>query len=53
MTTAAEGAYADAWEAKFNAWRSIPSTFISIAAFRFPDTTLAAGDRLKMISPVK
>ena len=49
MTTAPEGAYADASEAKFNAWRSIPSTFVSIAAFRFPDMTLAAGDRLESI----
>jgi phosphatidylserine/phosphatidylglycerophosphate/cardiolipin synthase-like enzyme len=37
MTTAPEGAYADASEAKFNAWRSIPSTFVSIAAFRFSE----------------
>ena len=49
MTTAPEGAYADASEAKFNAWRSIPSTFASIAAFRFPDITLDTGDHLESI----
>src|SRR5258708_8623733 len=49
MTTAPEGAYAGASEAKFNAWRSIPSTFVSIAAFQFPDMTLAAGDRLESV----
>jgi predicted permease len=49
MTTAPEGPYVDGSEAKFNAWRSIPSTFVSIAAFRFPDMTLAAGDRLESV----
>ena len=49
MTTAPEGAYVDASEAKFNAWRSIPSTFVSIAAFRFPDMTLVAGDRFESV----
>jgi predicted permease len=49
MTTAPEGAYANASEAKFNAWRSIPSTFAGVAAFQFPDMTLAAGDRLESV----
>src|SRR6478672_979177 len=42
LTTAPEGAYANASEAKFNAWRSIPSTFAKVAAFRFPDMILGA-----------
>src|SRR5258708_23770294 len=29
LTTAPEGPYADASEVKFNAWRSIPSTFMN------------------------
>ena len=49
MTTAPEGEYANASEAKFNAWRSIPSTFASIAAFQFPDMTLTAGDRFESV----
>jgi predicted permease len=49
MTTAPEGVYANASEAKFNAWRSIPSTFASVAAFRFPDMILAAGDRFEAV----
>src|SRR6516165_10822139 len=49
MTTAPEGVYANASEAKFNAWRSIPFTFASVAAFRFPDMILAAGDRFESV----
>jgi putative ABC transport system permease protein len=49
LTTAPEGAYANASEAKFNAWRSIPATFASVAAFRFPDMILAAGDRFESV----
>ncbi|HEX6465558.1 MAG TPA: ABC transporter permease [Vicinamibacterales bacterium] len=49
MTTSPEGVYANASEAKFNAWRSIPSTFASVAAFRFPDMILAAGDRFESV----
>lgn len=49
VTTAPEGVYANASEAKFNAWRSIPSTFASVAAFRFPDMILTAGDRFESV----
>jgi predicted permease len=49
VTTAPEGVYANASEAKFNAWRSIPSTFVSVAAFRFPDMILAGGDRFEPV----
>src|SRR5215471_1657778 len=49
LTTAPEGAYANASEAKFNAWRSIPSTFANVAAFRFPDMILGAGDRFESV----
>lgn len=49
MTTAPEGVYAGASEAKFNAWRSIPSTFASVAAFGFPDMILASGDRFESV----
>jgi hypothetical protein len=48
----AGGGYADASKAKFNAWRSIPSTFVRIAALRFPDMALAAGDRLESLNRV-
>ena len=49
LTTAPEGAYADASEVKFNAWRSIPSTFARVAAFRFSEMPLAAGDRFESV----
>jgi putative ABC transport system permease protein len=49
MTTAPEGEYANASKAKFNAWRAIPSTFASVAAFQFPDMTLAVGDRFESV----
>jgi hypothetical protein len=32
MTTTPEGSYASASEAKFNAWRAIPSTFEHVSA---------------------
>jgi len=49
MTTAPEGMYANASKAKFNAWRAIPSTFASVAAFQFPDMILAGGDRFESV----
>jgi putative ABC transport system permease protein len=49
LTTAPEGPYGDASEAKFNAWRSIPSTFASVAAFRFSNMNLTAGDHFESV----
>jgi hypothetical protein len=37
MTTAPEGSYANASEAKFNTWRAVPSTFENVSAIGFPD----------------
>jgi predicted permease len=45
LTTAPEGSYGSASEAKFNAWRAIPSTFEHVSAFGFPDGIVGAGDR--------
>jgi putative ABC transport system permease protein len=49
LTTAPEGPYGDASDAKFNAWRSIPSTFASVAAFRFSNMNLTGGDRFESV----
>jgi predicted permease len=49
VTTAPDGMYANASEAKFNAWRSIPATFSTVAAFRFPDMILGGGDRFEAV----
>jgi predicted permease len=49
LTTAPEGPYADASEVKFNAWRSIPSTFVNVTAFRFSEMTLTASDRFESV----
>jgi len=49
MTTTPDGVYANASEAKFNAWRSIPATFSTVAAFRFPDMILGGGDRFESV----
>src|SRR3954468_4417222 len=45
MTTAPEGSYASASDAKFNAWRAIPSTFEHVSAFGFPDGIVGTGDQ--------
>src|SRR5215472_4498886 len=45
LTTAPEGSYGSASEAKFNAWRAIPSTFEHVSAFGFPDGVVGVGDR--------
>jgi len=50
LTTAPEGPYADASEVKFNAWRSIPSTFAHVTAFRFSQLTLTASDRFESVN---
>jgi len=50
LTTAPEGPYADASEVKFNAWRSIPSTFVNVTAFRFSEMTLTASDRFESVN---
>jgi predicted permease len=49
MTTAPEGSYANASEAKFNAWRAIPSTFEHVSAFGFPDAIVGPGDHLVQV----
>jgi predicted permease len=49
LTTAPEGPYANASDVKFNAWRSIPSTFMNVAAFRFEDMTLTGRDRFESV----
>ncbi len=49
LTTAPEGPYAWASEAKFNAWRSIPSTFQDVSAFGFPSMNLSEGDHLEQV----
>jgi putative ABC transport system permease protein len=49
LTTAPEGPYGDASDVKFNAWRSIPSTFIDVSAFRFEEMTLTARDRFESV----
>ena len=45
MTTAPEGPYTAASEAKYNAWRAIAATFEHVSAFGFPDGIVGAGDR--------
>jgi hypothetical protein len=42
--------YADASEVKFNAWRSIPSTFVNVTAVRFSEMTLTASDRFESVN---
>jgi putative ABC transport system permease protein len=42
-------AYAWASDAKFNAWRSIASTFQYVAAFGFPSMNLEAGDDFEQV----
>jgi putative ABC transport system permease protein len=50
MTTAPEGDYHYASEAKFNAWRTLTSTFDDVAAFRFTLTTIGSGDHVERIT---
>jgi putative ABC transport system permease protein len=49
LTTAPEGPYGDASEVKFNAWRSIPSTFTDVSAFGFEYMALTAKDRFESV----
>ena len=49
LTTAPEGPYGDASDVKFNAWRSIPSTFTNVSAFRFEYVTVKAKDRFESL----
>ena len=50
MTTAPEGCVPLASEVKFNAWRSLTSTFDHIAAFRFTLTNINAADHFERIT---
>jgi putative ABC transport system permease protein len=50
MTTAPEGAYHGASEVKFNAWRSLTSTFDDIAAFGFTLVNIPAGDHFERLT---
>ena len=49
LTTAPEGPYGSASEAKFNAWRAIPSTFEHVSAFGFPDGVVGVGDHQVLV----
>jgi putative ABC transport system permease protein len=50
MTTAPEGAYHYASEAKFNAWRSLTSTFDDIAAFDFKWVNIPTEDHFERVT---
>ncbi len=50
MTTAPEGPYAGASEAKFNLWRALSDTFADVTAFTNANMTTALGDQIEQVA---
>jgi predicted permease len=47
LTSTPDGIYANASDARFNAWRSLSSTFESVSAFAFPSMLLRTDDHFE------
>jgi predicted permease len=47
LTSTPDGIYANASDARFNAWRTLSSTFESVSAFAFPSMLLRTGDHFE------